>query len=174
MPCLSPKERVSRCLFTFADGRRCRTPRSGIHPHFCLRHARKESQAQTPEKLGRQLHYFFSGDYVSACNLSTALGRILSAVARGDIKPKTAATLAYLAQTLHLSQHEHINAFGTDEGRKAVRDSVNQNSDYRDPPPSDEPAEAEAPAQPPAPPKVLTPLKATFTQLLILNNFQQY
>jgi hypothetical protein len=28
------KVRVSICRFMFADGRRCRTPRSGSHPHF--------------------------------------------------------------------------------------------------------------------------------------------
>jgi len=53
------KVRVSLCRFMFADGRRCRTPRSGSHPHFCFYHARKESQAQTADKLGRDLSYFF-------------------------------------------------------------------------------------------------------------------
>jgi len=32
MSSLSPKDRVSLCLFTFEDGRRCRTPRTGNHP----------------------------------------------------------------------------------------------------------------------------------------------
>jgi hypothetical protein len=150
----------------FADGRRCRTPRSGSHPHFCFYHARKESQAQTADKLGRDLSYFFSGKYVSACDLSTALGRLLAAVARGDIKPKTATTLAYLAQTLvqtiHIAEDEYINAFGTDGWRKTVRYSVNMNSDYRHPQPHepDEPepspahpqTQAQAPAAAPAPP----------------------
>ncbi len=169
------KVRVSLCRFMFADGRRCRTPRSGSHPHFCFYHARKESQAQTADKLGRDLSYFFSGKYVSACDLSTALGRLLAAVACGDIKPKTATTLAYLAQTLvqtiHIAEDEYINAFGTDGWRKTVRNSVNMNSDYRHPQPeepeepeevveADEPepspahpqAQAQAPAAAPAPP----------------------
>jgi hypothetical protein len=140
------KLRVSLCRFMFADGRRCRTPRSGSHPHFCFYHARKESQAQTADKLGRDLSYFFSGKYVSACDLSTALGRLLAAVARGDIKPKTATTLAYLAQTLvqtiHIAEHEYINAFGTDGWRRTVRNSVNMNSGYRHPQP-EEPQEPE-------------------------------
>jgi hypothetical protein len=34
MSSLSAKDRVSLCQFTFADGRRCRTPRTGKNPHF--------------------------------------------------------------------------------------------------------------------------------------------
>jgi hypothetical protein len=155
MSSLRVQDGVSLCLFTFTDGRRCRTPRSGAHPHFYFYHARKESQARIAEKLSNDLYYFLSGDYVSACDLSTVLGRLISTVARGDIKPKAANTLAFLAQTLsqtiRLSQDEYINAFGTDGWRKAVRDSVNLNSDYLHP----EPAETS-----PAPPVPQTPVGA--------------
>jgi hypothetical protein len=41
MPSLSPKDRVSLCLFTYEDGRRCRTPRISTHPHFCFYQAQK-------------------------------------------------------------------------------------------------------------------------------------
>ena len=138
MSSLSPKDRVFLCLFAFEDGRRCRTPRTGNHPHFCFYHAQKEARAQAAEKLGKDLACFFSGDYLSACDLSTALARLIPAVVRGDIKPKLARTVAYMFQTqlqaIHLSQHEYINAFGTDGWRKAVRNSVNVNYDYRFPP----------------------------------------
>ena len=124
------KDRASLCLFTFADGRRCRTPRTSAHPHLCTYHARKESQSQAAQKVGRHLGTYFSGHYLSACDLSSALGHLFSAVAQGQIKPKTASTLAYLAQTLlqsiHLSQHEYINAFGTDSWRQAIRDSFDR------------------------------------------------
>jgi hypothetical protein len=143
MPSLSPvgrsaaarkNDRVSLCLFTFSDGRRCRTPRIGNHPHFCFYHAQKEARARAAETLGKDLAYFFSGDYLSACDLSTALSRLIPAVVRGDVKPKTARTVAYLVQTLmqaiHISQDEYINAFGTDGWRKSVRNSVNDNYDY--------------------------------------------
>src|SRR6266567_3123266 len=63
MSSLSAKDRVSLCSFTFSDGRRCRTPRSGKHPHFCFYHAQKEARARTAEKLGKDLAYFFSGNY---------------------------------------------------------------------------------------------------------------
>src|SRR6266446_7397322 len=138
MSSLSKKDRVSLCSFTFSDGRRCRTPRAAKHPRFCFSHAQKEARARAAEKLGKDLAYFFSGDYLSACDLSTALSRLISVVVRGDVKPKTARTVAYLAQTLlqaiHISQHEYINAFDTDDWRESIRNSVNSNHDYLFPP----------------------------------------
>ena len=151
MPSLSKKDRVSLCSFTFSDGRRCRTPRIGNHPHFCFYHAQKEARARAAEKLGKDLAYFFSGDYLSACDLSTALARLIPAVVRGDVKPRTARTVAYLAQTLlqaiHISQDEYINAFDTDGWRKSVRNSVNSNHDHLFPP---KPKQPESPQPQPA------------------------
>ena len=138
MASLSPKDRVSLCLFSYEDGRRCRTPRTGSHPHFCFYHAQKESQSQTAEKLAKDLTYFFSGDYLSANDLNTALGRLIPAVVRGEIKPRLARTVAYMFQTLmqstRLAQHEYINAFGTDGWRDAVYTSVTSNHDHLYPP----------------------------------------
>ena len=149
MPSLSPKDRISLCLFTFTDGRRCRTPRIASHPHFCFYHAQKESRAQAAATLGKDLAYFFSGNYLSACDLSTALSRLIPAVIRGEVKPRLARTVAYMFQTLlqsiHISQDEYINAFSTDRWRKSVRASVNSNRDYLFPP---EPDESDEPGQP--------------------------
>ena len=117
MSSLRPQDRKSLCRFTFADGRQCRTPRSPHHPHFCSDHARKDSQACAADKLASHLSYFFSGQYLSACDLSTALARLIPAVVRGDVKPRAARTVAYLAQTLpqsiHISQHEYIERWGS-------------------------------------------------------------
>jgi hypothetical protein len=138
MSSLSAKDRASLCQFTFADGRRCRTPRVRNHPHFCFAHAKKEAKVRATESLGKDLAYFFSGDYLSACALSTALARLIPAVVRGDVKPRTARTVAYLAQTLlqtiHISQHEYCEAFGPDTWRKSIRNSVKGNHTYRFPP----------------------------------------
>jgi hypothetical protein len=87
MSSLKPKDRVSLCLLTFTHGRRCRTPRIATHPHFCFYHAQQESQARAAETLGKDLDYLFSGDYLSACDLST------------------------LARLIHISQDEYIKAF---------------------------------------------------------------
>src|SRR5271170_6453192 len=92
MSSLSPNDRVSLCMFAYADGRRCRTPRISTHPHFCYDHAQKESRAVTADKLAKDLEAFFSGHYISANDLSIALARLLPAVVRGDIKPRTART----------------------------------------------------------------------------------
>ena len=157
------KGHASLCLFTFSDGRRCRTPRITTHPHFCLYHAQKEAQSLATQKLSNELAYFFSGSYLAACDLSTALSRIIPAVIRGDVKPKTARTVAYLAQTLlqsiRVSQHEYINAYGTDFWRGAVQDSVKSDRDYLFPPkPAPKPAPPSAPPpnatvpSPPTPP----------------------
>jgi hypothetical protein len=146
------KDRSSLCSFTFADGRHCRTPRRDGHPYLCAFHARKEAQALAADKAGRDIAYHFSGSYLSACDLSSALGRLFAAVAQGQIKPKTASTLAYLGQTLvqnlHLAQHEYINAFGTNSWRDTIRTAYDQTNEHFAPaPPSSPPsATASAPA----------------------------
>jgi hypothetical protein len=151
MPSLSKNDRLSLCLFSFADGRRCRTPRADHHPHFCFFHAQKETQAQAAESLAKDLACFFSGDYLSACDLSTAMARLIPAVIRGDIKPRLARTVAYMLQTqlqaIHLSQHAYVNAFGTNGWRKAIRTSVNTNYDHRFPT-TPEPQQPAAPTLP--------------------------
>ena len=130
----SVKDRASLCSFTFADG--CRTPLHSGHPHLCYSHARvdrfavtksKEAQVRAADEMGRDISSFLSGSYLSACDLSSAMGRLFTAVAQGQVKPRTASTLAYLGQTIvqsiHLAQHEYINAFGTTHWRETVRSS---------------------------------------------------
>src|SRR5450432_105806 len=150
MPAHLSKDRSSLCSFSFADGRRCRTPRTPSHPHLCTFHARKEAQARASDQLGREISSYFSGTYLSACDLSSALGHLFSAVAQGHIKPKSASILAYLSQTLvqsiHLAEHEYISAFGADSWRRVVRSSFA-------PPSSAPPSPRPDPATPPAPPE---------------------
>ena len=125
--------RASLCSFTFADGLRCRTPRVA-HPYLCAFHARKDAQALAGEKAGEDIAYHLTGAFVSACDLSSALGRLFAAVARGQIKPKTASTLAYLAQslvqTLPLAQEEYIEAYDTDTWRDTIRTSHEESTEH--------------------------------------------
>ncbi|HEY6268821.1 MAG TPA: hypothetical protein VIX11_11020 [Candidatus Acidoferrum sp.] len=55
------------------------------------------------------------------------MSRLFCAVARGDVKPKVASTLAYLAQTMlqsiPIAQHEYIESFDPDTWRSTVRSS---------------------------------------------------
>jgi len=128
-----PSARVSadlaqnKCAFTFANGHRCRMPRQSGHPYLCTFHARKEAQALAANDVGEEVASYLSGSYVSACDLTSALGRLFVAVAQGHIKPKAAAALACISQTLvralALAQHEYINAFGTNAWRNTVRSS---------------------------------------------------
>jgi len=115
------------CAFTFVDGRRCRSPRLNGHPHLCCFHAKREAQSLAAQQVGRDVSSFLSNSYVSTCDLSSALACVISAVAQGQVKPKTASTLAYLGQTLlqsiQIAQHEYINAFGTDSWRRTIRSS---------------------------------------------------
>jgi hypothetical protein len=152
MSSLSAKDRVSLCMFSFADGRRCRTPRLRNHPYFCYDHAEKEARARAAQSLGTDLARYFSGNYLSACDLSTALGCLIPAVVRGDVKPKVARTVAYMAQTLlqsiHISQHEYCEAFGTNAWRNSIGNSVNSNHNYRFPPRRSGGLQAGVPPQP--------------------------
>src|SRR5207245_7522425 len=88
------KDRSGLCAFTFADGRQCRTPRCSGHLHLCYFHAQKEVESLAAKQARKDMSTFFSMDQVSACDLSAALGRVFSAVAKGHIKPKAATALA--------------------------------------------------------------------------------
>ncbi len=158
MSSVRPQDRASLCLFRFSDGRRCLTPRSSRHHQFCVFHARKEAQAKAADDLGNDLSFVFSGEYVSACDLSVALARIIPDVARGHVKPRTATTIAYLAQTLvqtmHLSQNEYIQAFGDNNWAGAIEHGMTENYKHLHPKAPSEPAQLSSPSpilDPPAP-----------------------
>jgi hypothetical protein len=146
---LSIDRPISLCTFTFSDGRRCRTPRTARHQHLCTYHARKESQTRAAEKVGQDIAYDLSGSVTTASDLTSALRHLFTAVAQGHIKPKTANTLAYLAQTLvqsiRLSQGEYIDAFGKDAWHEEVEGHLYP--DAQEP----QPAQLPAPATPSAP-----------------------
>jgi hypothetical protein len=162
MPAHLSKDRSSLCSFSFADGRRCRTPRTPSHPHLCTFHARKEAQARASDQVGREISSYFSGTYLSACDLSSALGHLFSAVAQGHIKPKSASILAYLSQTLvqsiHLAEHEYISAFGADSWRRVVRSSFAPPAAASPDLKLDRAAAPDLPQNPPTPPQVAAPI----------------
>jgi len=114
MSLIRPHDRASLCTFTFADGRRCRTPLSSRHPRLCFDHARKEAQALPADPLDGDLSFFFSGDYVSTRDLSAAIARLLPDLTHGQMKRKTASAISCLSRTLvrsiQLAQHERIRA----------------------------------------------------------------
>jgi hypothetical protein len=149
------KDRSSLCSFMFVDGRHCRIPRQLGHPYLCAFHARKDAQALAGEAAGKDIAYHLSGSFVSACDLSSALGRLFSAVAQGQVKPKTASTLAYLGQTLvqilPLAQDEYINAYDTDTWRETIRTSHEQSAKHTEEPDPESPTPEPEPEPDPAP-----------------------
>jgi hypothetical protein len=153
MSTIRSKDRSGLCAFTFADGRHCRTPRRSGHPHLCYFHAQKEAQSRAAKQAGEDISSFFCEDFMSACDLSSALGRAFSAVARGEIKPKAATALAYLGQTLNqsikLAQDEYIGTFGTNSWRSKVASCLVTPTPV--PWPVSRLAPPEQPASPPAP-----------------------
>ena len=159
-PAVTPKKDRSRlCAFTFADGRQCRTPRRSGHPHLCYFHAQKEAQAKAAKQAGEAISSFFFSDYLSACDLSAALGRVFSAVAEGHLKPKVATALAYLGQTLNqsvqLAQHEYANVYGGDVWRRRVAACLEPPP--RPPQPVSKPASPQQSAPSPASPRASKP-----------------
>ncbi|HEY2547873.1 MAG TPA: hypothetical protein VGI46_17505 [Candidatus Acidoferrum sp.] len=159
MSSISSLDRADLCTFTFADGRQCRTPHSPAHLHLCTFHARKEAQAQAAAHLGEDVSYFFSGEYLSACDLSNALGRLFAAVVQGDVKPKTASTLAYLAQTLlqtiQVAQHEFTTSCGTKYWEQAIVESLEENHKHRHSPAPPRPQQIQPPAPVPPSPQAI-------------------
>jgi len=139
------------------DGRErpCVIPRAARDLLFAV--AATPPQPLAGEAAGEEIAYHLSGSFVSACDLSSALGRLFSAVAQGQVKPKTASTLAYLGQTLvqtlALAQDEYINAYDTDTWRETIRTSHEQSADHMSPDPKSptpEPEPDPAPAPTPA------------------------
>jgi len=114
MSSIRAQDRAFLCTFTFADGRRCRTPLSSRHPRLCFDHARKEALAHPADPHDIDLSFSFSGDYVSTHDLSAAIARLLPDLTLGQMKRKTASAISCLSRTLvrsiQLAQHERIRA----------------------------------------------------------------
>jgi len=143
----SKKDRSRLCAFTFADGRQCRTPRCSGHLHLCYFHAQKEAESLAAQQVGQDISRFLPVKLLTACDLGVAMSRLFCAVAQGQVKPKVAGTLAYLAQTMlqsiPIAQDEYIQSFDTNAWRREIRSSFNV--------PAPQPAPAPHPRSQPAP-----------------------
>jgi hypothetical protein len=122
-----PGLRAGYCAFTFKDGRCCNNLRHPTHPHLCLPHARKEAAQLAEMHVGTNLCHEIKRNYVTAADLTWTVSRVFEAVAKGQLSPKTARTLAYLAQimaqTIPLAQHEFVEALGHEDWAAAVTES---------------------------------------------------
>ena len=116
---LDPK----RCQFSFADGRRCRSPRWEAHPALCIAHAREQDGASSlsdwqSQKTGPYVQPArkkaaphlepaemidlapLSGEFRTATDVNRALSRLFSLLAQNRIPRRNAVALGYLAQLL--------------------------------------------------------------------------
>ncbi len=124
------------CTFTFSDGRRCKMPSYFTEPDLCYFHALKFQKQVKAERAGNQIAKFLNTDFVTACDLSNTFATLFCATAQGYIKPKTAATLAYLGQ-LMLQTHIHAKqefqeAFDEDSWQNAILKSFPDDDDATD------------------------------------------
>jgi hypothetical protein len=122
-----PGIRAGLCAFTFSDGRCCSNLRHPTHPQLCLPHARKEAAQLAEREVGTTICGELRRNYVTASDLTWTVSRVFEAVASGQIKPKTAKTLAYLAQimaqTIPLAQYELLESLGHRRWAAAVSES---------------------------------------------------
>src|ERR1700687_4207426 len=106
--------------------------------------ARKRPALLAEKEVGTGLCHEIKRNYVSASDLTWTVSRVLEAVASGRLKPKTARTLAYLAQimaqTIPLAQHEFVESVGRKRWAIAVSESfpTQGNPRYDDDPGDDE------------------------------------
>jgi hypothetical protein len=147
------QDRPCTCMFYFADGRRCQMPPALDDMGLCYFHAKKFRDRTNAEEAGLQISQFLNTDILTACELSSTFAALFSATAQGFIKPKTAATLAYLGQlmlqTQRFAKQEYLCAF---EGgwRKVVQES-NCFNPPADPDPSADPAQSTPSSSPSEP-----------------------
>jgi hypothetical protein len=90
---------LQRCQFSFADGRRCRSPRGEAHPTLCVSHARSEAKAAQAANLADELAPL-SGSFNTASDVNHVLGNLFSLLAQNRIPRRNAVALGYLAQLL--------------------------------------------------------------------------
>jgi len=136
----------NRCRFTFADGRQCKLPICGDDMGLCYFHAEKYLHRMKAKEAGRRIAKFLNTDILTASDFNSALAALFSAAALGYVKPKTTATLAYLAQimvqTQRLAKLEFLEA-STSPWTEVIRQSATFTASI--------PAPAEPPPNPDAP-----------------------
>lgn len=98
-------DRTNLCQFTYADGRRCTSPQFPDDMGFCYYHGEKCRASLKSSIAGRHISRFLHADVPTACDLNSTLAALFDATAQGLIKPKVAATLAYIS-SLMMQNHK--------------------------------------------------------------------
>ncbi len=91
---------AARCCFSFSDGRYCRMPRAADHPEYCIHHSREDRQLLEAERIGELLAATPSGEFLTATDVNSVLGKLYTAIALNRIPLRNAALMAYVGQLL--------------------------------------------------------------------------
>jgi hypothetical protein len=134
IPDLPSPENVSRCEFTFSDGRQCcnqRVPLCAHHSSKQKRGAKRVSDASALEAL--------CSDLTTATTINRALAQTFLLMAQGRISRKDAVAFGYLSQLLLQSvsgvRAEYVAANGYRQWENKLKSSLASNPND-DPPPS--------------------------------------
>jgi hypothetical protein len=128
------RENASRCQFTFADGRQCKTPPTQLCAHHApkpRRGAKRVSDASALEAL--------CSDLTTTTNINRALAQTFLLMAQGRISRKDAVAFGYLSQLLLQSvsgvRAEYVAANGYRQWENKLKTSFAPHADD-DPEPS--------------------------------------
>jgi hypothetical protein len=91
---------LRRCIFFFADGRRCSMERLSDTEQLCRYHFEQKHTDEKAVRSGRKLVGSKPGALETAIGINHTLENILRAVAERRIPAKDAATIAYICQLL--------------------------------------------------------------------------
>src|ERR1700680_904618 len=126
---------VSRCEFTFSDGRRCRSER----PSLCAHHASKQKRGGKRAALKAPELEALCADLTTATNINRALAQTFLLMAQGRISRKDAVAFGYLSQLLLQSvsgvRAEYVAANGYRQWENKLKTSLMPDTDD-DPDPS--------------------------------------
>jgi hypothetical protein len=98
---------LSRCLYRYPSGRRCRLPLDVSSSYFCHEHAHVQPPAPGSGDLSPDLVGQLT-DFQSAVNINRVLSNLLLLISRDRIAPRRASVVAYTCNLL-LQSLPHID-----------------------------------------------------------------
>ncbi len=122
---------VSRCEFTFSDGRRCRNHTASL----CLHHASKRDAGLAAEGGPDAILAELCSDLTNATSVNRALTQVFLLMAQGRISQKQAVAFGYISQlllqTLSGVRAEYISAYDHLRWRQKLRTSLESDHPIR-------------------------------------------
>jgi len=135
---MQSRENVSRCQFTFADGRQCRMQQA----HFCSQHSPKQKRGAKRVSDASALEALCS-DLTTATNINRALAQTFLLMAQGRISRKDAVAFGYLSQLLLQTvsgvRAEYVAANGYRQWENKLKTSLMPDTDDDPEPPPENP-----------------------------------